>query len=142
MKHGSQECSSCPQLLTYHTSPHLTMAKKTGAKKSSVTQSSRAGLTFPVGRVGSQLKKGRYGKRVSAGAAVFLTAVLEYATNELLQLSLKAAKKHNIKPRHITLAVREDDDLSALLSKVTIAGGGVAGGIHGALEGKKTKKSA
>ena len=123
------------------------MAKKTGSKAKPVAQSKRAGLVFPVGRIGSALKKGRYGKRVSPGAAVFLAAVLEYATNELLQLSLKAAETgkdayHNIKPRHLTLAVREDDELSSLLSNVTIAGGGVVGGVHGALQKKKKKAAA
>eukprot|EP01063_Lacrimia_lanifica_P031201 TRINITY_DN50_c0_g1_i12.p4 TRINITY_DN50_c0_g1~~TRINITY_DN50_c0_g1_i12.p4 ORF type:complete len:228 (+),score=91.28 TRINITY_DN50_c0_g1_i12:854-1537(+) len=126
-----------------HTQLFSTMGKATKTESSRKTQAEKAGLTLPVARIGSQLKKGRYGKRVSATAAVLLTSVLEYATSELLSLSGNAAgEKHNIKPRHVMLAVREDDDLSKLLSNVTIAGGGVAGGVHGALEKKKKKAAA
>eukprot|EP01059_Diplonema_ambulator_P013125 TRINITY_DN2364_c0_g3_i1.p1 TRINITY_DN2364_c0_g3~~TRINITY_DN2364_c0_g3_i1.p1 ORF type:complete len:158 (+),score=60.52 TRINITY_DN2364_c0_g3_i1:24-476(+) len=121
--------------------------KKSSTKRAKgVSKSSRAGLLFPVSRVGSSLRKGRFAKRVSTPAAVFLTAVMEYCTRELLQLSAKTAhknkKQHNIKPRHVCLAVREDEDLSQLLSQVTIAGGGVMGGVHNAMLKKKKEPSA
>ena len=126
-------------------------AKKGVKRGPSVSLSEMSGLTFPVGRVGSALKKGRYAKRVSPTAAVFLTSVLQYCTGELLNVSAKAAtsgkkaknkKQHQIKPRHICVAVREDKDLGDLLSNVTIAGGGVGGGVHEALKAtdKKYKK--
>eukprot|EP01059_Diplonema_ambulator_P017729 TRINITY_DN297_c0_g1_i1.p2 TRINITY_DN297_c0_g1~~TRINITY_DN297_c0_g1_i1.p2 ORF type:complete len:160 (+),score=97.49 TRINITY_DN297_c0_g1_i1:88-567(+) len=120
--------------------------KKSSTKKAKgVSKSSRSGLVFPVSRVGGSLRKGRYAKRVSTPAAVFLTAVMEYCTKELLTLSAKTAhknkKQHNIKPRHICLAVREDEDLSQLLSQVTISGGGVMGGVHGAMLKKKKEPS-
>ena len=35
--------------------------------------------------------------------------------------------KHSPKPRHIALAVRNDDELNKLLATVTIASGGVLG---------------
>eukprot|EP01064_Diplonema_japonicum_P034464 TRINITY_DN714_c1_g1_i1.p2 TRINITY_DN714_c1_g1~~TRINITY_DN714_c1_g1_i1.p2 ORF type:complete len:180 (+),score=94.13 TRINITY_DN714_c1_g1_i1:58-540(+) len=124
--------------------------KKRGSKKGGkhVSRSSKAGLTFPVGRVGSSLKKGRFARRVSAPAAVFLTAVMEYCTSELLTLSARCAlktsksedvedKQQNIKPRHICLAVRQDEDLSQLLSQVTISGGGVMKHVHKAVLKKK-----
>ncbi|KAI3911374.1 hypothetical protein MKW98_010261 [Papaver atlanticum] len=49
-----------------------------GPKKKSVTRFVRAGLQFPVGRIGRYLKKGRYAQRIGSGAPVYLAAVLEY----------------------------------------------------------------
>ncbi|CAM9493088.1 unnamed protein product [Heterosigma akashiwo] len=54
------------------------MAGKAGRGKKSQTRSSKAGLQFPVGRIGRYLKQGRYSARVGAGAPVYLAAVLEY----------------------------------------------------------------
>ena len=45
-----------------------------------------------------------------------------------------------IKCRHIQLAVRNDEELSKLLSGVTIASGGVLPNIHTVLLPKKTGK--
>ncbi len=47
-----------------------------GVKKTGKSRSSRAGLQFPVGRIHSQLKLGRYASRIGAGAPVYLAAVL------------------------------------------------------------------
>lgn len=55
----------------------------TGPKKPPVTRSVRAGLQFPVGRIGRYLKKGRYAQRVGTGAPVYLAAVLEYLAAEV-----------------------------------------------------------
>lgn len=57
--------------------------KAGGPKKKSVTRSIKAGLTFPVGRIGRYLKKGRYAQRVGSGAPVYLAAVLEYLAAEV-----------------------------------------------------------
>jgi histone H2A len=48
-----------------------------GPKKSAVSKSTKAGLQFPVGRVGRFLKQGRYAQRVGAGAPVYMAAVME-----------------------------------------------------------------
>ena len=121
--------------------------KSSGAKKaakgakSSGSRSAKAGLIFPVGRVGSLLRKGRYARRVSASAATYLTAVLEYLTAEMLELSAKAvahsSKSKRVTPRAITLAVRQDADLGNLLKDVTISRGGVIPNIHRALSKKQ-----
>jgi histone H2A len=58
--------------------------RKGGPRKKAVTRSVRAGLQFPVGRIGRYLKKGRYAQRVGSGAPVYLAAVLEYLAAEVL----------------------------------------------------------
>ena len=113
------------------------------AKKTQKTRSSRAGLQFPVGRVHSLLKKGNYGDRVGAGAPVYLAAVLEYLSAEVLELAGNAArdnKKSRIIPRHLQLAIRNDEELNKLLGGVTIAQGGVLPNIQAVLLPKKTAK--
>src|SRR5262249_27047015 len=115
-------------------------AKKSSTKKGG-NKSAKAGLIFPVGRVGSLLRKGRFSRRVGAGAAVYTAAVLESLTAELLELSAKAATgKKRITPRAITLAVRHDKDLGELLAGVTLSRGGVVGSVNAALEKKKKTK--
>lgn len=54
-----------------------------GPKKKPVSRSVKAGLQFPVGRIGRYLKKGRYSQRVGTGAPVYLAAVLEYLAAEV-----------------------------------------------------------
>ncbi|KAF4119191.1 hypothetical protein G5714_001242 [Onychostoma macrolepis] len=118
----------------------LVAAPKT--KASSVSRSARAGLQFPVGRIARLLRKGNYAPRIGSGAAVYLTAVIEYLCAEVLELAGNASrdnKKLRIAPRHIQLAVRNDEELNALLGGVTIAEGGVLPNIQAQLLPKKTK---
>ncbi|PWA72718.1 histone H2A 6 [Artemisia annua] len=126
--------------------------KGAGSRKKSVTKSVKAGLQFPVGRIGRFLKKGRYAQRTGSGAPIYLAAVLEYLAAEVLELAGNAArdnKKTRINPRHLLLAVRNDEELGKLLSGVTIASGGVLPNINPVLlpkksavkEGDKTKPS-
>merc|ERR1711933_448879 len=92
------------------------------------------------GAIGGNLKRGRFAKRVSKAAAVYLASAIEYCTSELLELATKVAakaKKTTLKPRHIALAVRNDDELNKLLATVTIASGGVLPNVHPAIAAKK-----
>ncbi|XP_031996566.1 histone H2A type 1-like [Hylobates moloch] len=105
------------------------------------TRSSRADLQFPVGRLHRLLHKGNCAERVGAGTPVYLAAVLEYLTAEILELAGNAArdnKKTRIIPRHLQLAIR-NDELNKLLGKVTIAQGGVLPNIQAVLLPKKTE---
>ena len=116
---------------------------KTAGKKAQ-SRSSKAGLQFPVGRMSRFLKKGKYATRVGAGAPVYLAAILEYLTAEILELAGNAArdnKKTRIVPRHIQLAVRNDEELNKLFGGVTIAAGGVLPNIHSVLVPKSSAKT-
>ena len=115
--------------------------KGSKSNSKSKTRSTRAGLQFPVGRMHRLLKKGHYAERVGAGAPVYLAAVLEYLSAEILELAGNAArdnKKTRIIPRHLQLAIRNDEELNKLLSGVTIAQGGVLPNIQSILLPKKT----
>ena len=115
---------------------------KKGAKGTS--KAAKAGLQFPVARLNRFLKKGKYAARVGVGAGVYMGAVLEYLCAEILELAGNAArdnKKSRIIPRHITLAVRNDEELNKFLSGVTVAAGGVLPNIHSVLLPKKSKKA-
>ncbi|CAN1329356.1 Histone H2A.1 [Linum perenne] len=120
--------------------------KAGGPKKKSVSRSVKAGLQFPVGRIGRYLKKGRYAQRVGSGAPVYMAAVLEYLAAEVvLELAGNAArdnKKNRIIPRHVLLAIRNDEELGKLLAGVTIAHGGVLPNINPVLLPKKSEKAA
>ena len=100
------------------------------------SRSSKAGLQFPVGRIHRMLKDGNYADRVGAGAPIYMGAVLEYLTAEILELAGNAArdnKRQRIIPRHIQLAIHNDDELNKLLRDVTISSGGVLPNIHSVL---------
>ena len=108
-----------------------------------VSKSVKAGLQFPVGRIARFMKEGKFAERVGAGAPVYMSAVLEYLAAEVLELAGNAArdnKKSRIIPRHIQLAVRNDEELNKLMGGVTIASGGVLPNIHAVLLPKKAAK--
>eukprot|EP01055_Gregarina_sp_Pseudo9_P000187 Gregarina_sp_Pseudo_9__186@NODE_1121_length_1861_cov_218_725027_g1048_i0_p5_GENE_NODE_1121_length_1861_cov_218_725027_g1048_i0NODE_1121_length_1861_cov_218_725027_g1048_i0_p5_ORF_typecomplete_len135_score45_86Histone/PF00125_24/6_8e16Histone_H2A_C/PF16211_5/1_9e07CBFD_NFYB_HMF/PF00808_23/1_9e05TAF/PF02969_17/0_037DC_STAMP/PF07782_13/0_17TFIID18kDa/PF02269_16/0_24_NODE_1121_length_1861_cov_218_725027_g1048_i06771081 len=103
-------------------------AKALVAAPAGASRSQRAGLTFPVGRIGRWMKDGGYSARVGRGAPIFLAAVLEYLTYEVLEMAGSHARetdKKRITPQHIQYAVRSDTEMASLLSSVTIAKGGV-----------------
>eukprot|EP00927_Polykrikos_kofoidii_P056023 TRINITY_DN50200_c0_g1_i1.p1 TRINITY_DN50200_c0_g1~~TRINITY_DN50200_c0_g1_i1.p1 ORF type:complete len:219 (+),score=52.35 TRINITY_DN50200_c0_g1_i1:115-771(+) len=114
---------------------------KTDGKQ--LTRSHRAGVQFPVGRVHRYLK--HYicqNARVGGTAGVYVAAVMEYLSAEVLELAGNAAKEVRAKrltPRHLQLAIRSDDELDALV-KATIAGGGVVPHVEKSLFTEKKKK--
>ncbi|CAN7993678.1 unnamed protein product [Ixodes hexagonus] len=105
------------------------MSARGGKKRAKVvSKSTKAGVLFPVGRMRRYLKKGTHHFRIGAGAPVYMAAVIEYLSAEILELAGNAArdnKKGRITPRHILLAIANDDELHQLLKGVTIASGGV-----------------
>ena len=121
------------------------MAGRGKTKSKATSRSAKAGLQFPVGRIARYLKTGKYASRLGAGAPVYMAAVLEYLAAEVLELAGNASrdnKKKRIIPRHIQLAVRNDEELNKLLGGVTIASGGVLPNIHAVLLPKKSQSKA
>ena len=113
-----------------------------GKRAKSVSRSARAGLIFPIGRVAKRIRQQSSAKRLGATAAVYTAALLEYLTSELIIAAVaKRGKKMRITPRHIQLAVRDDEDLDTLLQSVTIAHSGVVPHIEAALLRSRHKRS-
>ena len=110
-----------------------------------VSKTVKSGLQFPVGRIHRLLKRGNYSKRTGSGAAVYLAAVMEYLSAEILELAGNAArdnKKRRVVPRHLLLAIRNDEELNKLLQGVTISQGGVLPNINAVLLPKKSSVKA
>jgi len=107
------------------------------------SRSNRSGIQFPVGRVHRCMKQYVAKKtRVAGTAGVYVAAIMEYLTAEVLELagnSAKEAKVKRITPRHLQLAIRGDDELDQLI-KATIAGGGVMPTIDKNLSGNNKSK--
>lgn len=106
---------------------------KAAKRAKAVSRSAKAGLQFPVSRVHRYLRQATHHYRIASGAPVYQAAVMEYLTAEILELAGNAArdnKKTRIIPRHILLAVANDEELHQLLKGVTIASGGVLPNIH------------
>ena len=74
------------------------------------------------------------------GAPVYLAVVMEYLAAEDLELTGNATrdnKKFRIIPRHVQLAIRNDEELNKLLYGVTINQGDVLPNIQAALLPRK-----
>ena len=112
------------------------------ARKAAVSGSKRADITFPVGRINSMYKRGRYSERVGTGAGVFTAAVLEYICREIVELAGNAAieaKKQRIKPNHIQLAIANDEELNKIIAMTTISNGGMLPNVQEFLFGRQGK---
>jgi len=95
-------------------------------RKKSQSKQSRAGLTFPVSRTNTCLKLRSGMKRVGGSAPVYLTAVVEYVTSELLEAAGKravAGKRKRLTPEDVTGAMRSDRDLSMLCDGISTSSG-------------------
>lgn len=83
-------------------------------KRMRSSRAAKAGLLFPVSRVHRYLRKTTHHFRIASGAPVYQAAVMEYLCAEILELAGNAArdnKRTRIIPRHILLAIANDDEL-------------------------------
>lgn len=95
---------------------------------------------FPVGRLHRYLKDGPYAKRVSRRAALYMAGVLQYLVTEILEVAgtaMQDARKKTLTPRHLSLAIKSDEELDKVLGSSTVASGGIRPYIERALLVKK-----
>jgi histone H2A len=108
------------------------------------TLAARCGLSYPVKKISSEMKTD--GWHATKTAAVYLASTLEYITAEvrgnrecactlaqLMELAGNACKdtKHKmVNVRHLSFAIRGDDELDSMLDKAHFQGAGVMPHIH------------
>lgn len=88
----------------------------------------RSGLKLPIGRIHRYLRNGNFARRIGGGAPIYLAAVVEYLVIELIDAAATYAlenKKKRITTRFLNFAIRNDNEMGQLLSKVHISNGGV-----------------
>uniref|UniRef100_A0A8B9W7E1 MacroH2A.1 histone n=1 Tax=Bos mutus grunniens TaxID=30521 RepID=A0A8B9W7E1_BOSMU len=93
-----------------------------------------------AGQRGARREKARAAERAQARHLAAAAAAAAEPPPEILELAGNAArdnKKGRVTPRHILLAVANDEELNQLLKGVTIASGGVLPNIHPELLAKK-----
>ena len=114
---------SLPDELAKHAVSEGTKAvTKFTSSGDSFSRSCCSGLQFDVDQIGTLMCE-TTGKVVTEGAACYLSAVMEYMTAEALELSGNAAldnKMSWIIPRHIMLALRNDNELNKFANGCTI----------------------
>jgi len=78
-------------------------------------QEHRAGIEFPVTRIRRYMQQRAPAHIISTKAAIALASTLEYLCSEVIELAgdecLEEGKGKIIKPRHINLAVKKDEEL-------------------------------
>lgn len=90
-------------------------------KKERVSVSKRSGVLFPVGRLRRYLRGCTHRLRIGMGAPIYQAAVLEYLSAEILELAGNAAKdnkRSRITPRHILLAIANDEELNKVSNNI------------------------
>jgi histone H2A len=112
--------------VTQYTTPKSD--SKADGKKKKRTEHARAGLKMPVTRIGKYMMAHTSFKRKGAGAAVYLTAVVEYMAGEILELAGNygwkyARTKKRITPRTISYEIDSDEELARLFGRVVQFGG-------------------
>jgi histone H2A len=103
----------------------------------------KSGLMFPVFKV-ENIIRNNYKGNVAELSAIYLTAVLEYITAEILELTANATrdnKKRVLQSRYLMLAIKHDEELSKLAKNLgwDILGGGEIPNIYAALSNSRPK---
>lgn len=110
------------------------------------SRQNKAGIIFPPSIMEKFLRNfGNSKLMVTSTAPIFFAAAIEYITAEILDLasiSSKDFKRVRITIRDLELAIRNDEELDSLFTKLNISflGGGVLPFIHNSLLKKNKKK--
>ena len=118
---------------------------RSGNSKKRIKRSELAGLQFPISRV-ENIIKNKYKGRISETCSVYLTAVIEYISAEILELAGNSAldnKRSMINSRDLMLAIKNDEELTKLTNTIDfeVMGGGVIKNVNSLLlKSKKTIK--
>ena len=124
-------------------SKSATKKQKAAAEKAPAqSMHSRASLILPVSRVMKMMRRDHLNERISKGAAVYMTAILEYLLSEILEGAAPQAQnsgKKRLVNRHLSLAIQQDEELNKLLAGMIVYKGGVLPHIEEQLLPKKKK---
>ena len=126
----------------------MSLPRENAENKMRMTSHQKAGLIFPVARVHKLMHEGRYADRIGKKSAIGVSAVLEYLTAEIIEMSGEicfdkegGAISKIIRPRHICLAVKGDEEMSrAIGPDVIIPMGGVIPYVHKELENTRRRR--
>ena len=141
-KHAVSEGTKAVTKYNSHEGP---AARDAQGRARPVSRGNRAGLLFPVTRIETIMMELSTVNRKSAGSAVYLAAVLEYLCGEILELAGNAArdnKKVRITPRHLKLAILNDEELSRFFKGVIMSGGVLPNINRALLKGKDEEEKA
>ena len=114
-------------------------------KKPNTDNHQRFGLVFAPSRCSRYMRERRLSKGNSPSSGIFMAGVLEYLSSELLELAGACClehKKKQIAPKHIQMAIRNDDELAKLMAHMVISDGGFKSHIESFLMPKKKGKKA
>ena len=121
-------------------------SKGAQAKKPNVTGAAKAHIVMPPARIMRMMRRDRLQQRIGKSSAVFMAGVLDYICSEILECSgdvAETAGKKRINPRHLKLAIANDEELTKLTIGSIIHEGGVKPHIEEAhLPRKKGGKKA
>ena len=120
-------------------------SKASKAKAKAISGAQRANITIPPSRIMRLMKRDRMAKTIRRDSSIYLAGVLDYLVQEIMELSGNIAegqKKSRINPRHIKLALADDEELCKIFGSAIIHDGGVPPKIEQALLPKKGKKGA
>ena len=109
--------------------PAVKKARSSRPKKATkpTSKSQKAGIIFPAARCGTMMRRRRLAPRMGGDAGVFLAAVLQYVCSEVLLTAGDVAhekKKKQLKPHHISRAIRNDEEMNKFLNNCQLSAGG------------------
>lgn len=120
---GAKACSKYVSVMS--SAPKEPTADVPAKKTPTSSRSSRAGLNFPINRIGRYMRAHPLlaDIPIAASAPTFAAAVLEYLSAELLELSGNNAADHSLNrigPKQLQDAIRADDELRQFLANVVL----------------------